>query len=133
MRLPSFLVSILNQYGDFLPRWAASTIVSLIVSGLLSLGFGVDEDTAGKFSLLLTVAFAGAWGEYLKKQGEAGVKQIQAAIQPIAPEVDVDGRAKPGGITVAAISRAANVLGDIEAGAIASTETKRQVTQALKP
>lgn len=132
MRLPSFLVAVLIQHGDFLPRWIASTLVGMLTAFLLDFGFEVSDDTIAKFTILLTVSIAGAWGEYLKKLGETGVKQIQEALQPIAPEVLVDGKAKPGGITVAAVNRAATVLNDIQAGAIASTETKRQVTQALK-
>lgn len=131
--LPDFLVAALNQYGAFLPRWLASTFIGFLAAFLLDWGFEVSAETIAKFTTLLTVAIAGAWGEYLKRQNEKGVIQIQAQIQPIAPEVDTDGIAKPNGITVGAVTRAAATLNKITSGEIASTETSRQVTEQLKP
>lgn len=131
--LPDFLVSALTQYGSFLPRWLASTFIGFLAAILLDFGFELSPETIAKFSTLLTVAIAGAWGEYLKRRNEQGVKQIQAELQTTFPNVDIDGVATPGGITVGAAKKVVEVMDKVTSGEIASTETSRAVTQELKP
>ena len=101
MKFSTALLNTFTKNGGLLARFLASAIMAGLTLLIARLGFQLDAETSAQLAGVVLVLVQGFIGELVTQLQSNGIKAMQEAIKPLAPQVTADGTA--GAVTLAAI------------------------------
>lgn len=97
----TILLNYFTKNGGMIARAIAALVVGGITQLIARYGFELTPDQSNKIAAGVALGVQGFIGEAVTYYQSAGIKKMQAAIQPLLPEVRQDGTA--GTVTIEAV------------------------------
>lgn len=111
--MKQILLNFFAKNGGTIARAIAALIAGGISQLVTRYGFELTPDQSNKIAVGVAAGVAGFIGEAVTYYQAQGIKTIQAAIQPLLPEVRTDGTA--GAVTISAVQTVAAAAAKPEA------------------
>lgn len=118
------LLDLYATHNGTLKRLLTSAIAGTITALVSKAGLQLSDETVITLTGLVVAAVQGLIGELVLKDQRAAVQQVQAILQPLAPEVVTDKHLGP--VTIEAAQKVASVAAAAPADVLEAANLKAQ-------